>query len=169
MSGRKAFFINANDCSGCLACEVACKQEHDLPVGPGWIKVSTNASKNTGSKLQRMYKVTQCMHCSEPQCAEACPTNAIIKRADGVVLVDVNLCNGCSSCVDACPLGAMQFDSEQGIGQKCDMCVTRIDRGLKPFCVNACPAHCIIFGEKTEVESRIRDADLLTEFKRWVR
>jgi Fe-S-cluster-containing dehydrogenase component len=29
----------AESCMGCLACEVACKQEHNLPVGPRWIRV----------------------------------------------------------------------------------------------------------------------------------
>lgn len=26
-------------CIACYTCEVACKQEHNLPVGPGWITV----------------------------------------------------------------------------------------------------------------------------------
>ena len=29
----------ADNCMGCFACEVACKQEHSLPVGPRWIRV----------------------------------------------------------------------------------------------------------------------------------
>jgi Fe-S-cluster-containing dehydrogenase component len=30
---RKALLIDYEYCSGCRACEVACKQEHDYPVG----------------------------------------------------------------------------------------------------------------------------------------
>ena len=38
MAKEYALIVNTEDCVGCNACEVACKQEHNLPVGPRWIR-----------------------------------------------------------------------------------------------------------------------------------
>jgi Fe-S-cluster-containing dehydrogenase component len=37
---RKALMIDYEYCTGCHACEVACKQEHDYPVGKGGIHMN---------------------------------------------------------------------------------------------------------------------------------
>ena len=37
---RHGLFVNYEYCTGCHACEVACKQEHNYPVGIGGITVS---------------------------------------------------------------------------------------------------------------------------------
>jgi len=96
---------------------------------------------------------------------EACPVEAISKREDGLVLIDGELCNGCKACIDACSLGVMQFDEELDVAQKCNLCVTRIDRGLNPACINACPAQCIYYGGVVEVSRRIGKEELLVRYK----
>ena len=160
-----ALMVNTDDCVGCNACEVACKQEHGLPVGPRWMRVYPDSPREIQGKQQQRYVVTHCMHCSRPRCKDVCPVEAITKREDGLVLVDEELCTGCKDCIEACPLGVMQFDEERGIAQKCDLCVARLDKGLPPSCVDACPSHCIYFGDIKEVAERIGRQRLIVWYK----
>ncbi|MFC1989765.1 4Fe-4S dicluster domain-containing protein [Chloroflexota bacterium] len=160
-----ALMVNTDDCVGCNACEVACKQEHDLPVGPRWMRVYSDGPREIQCKQQQRYVVTHCMHCSHPPCKDVCPVEAIVKREDGLVLIDEKLCTGCKDCIEACPLGVMQFDEERGVAQKCDLCVGRLDKGLQPACVAACPSHCIYFGDIKEVTERIGKQRLIVWYK----
>jgi len=47
---RNGLFIEYEYCTGCYACEVACKQEHNYPAGTVGIKVNEVVS-DTGSKV----------------------------------------------------------------------------------------------------------------------
>ncbi len=67
------------------------------------------------------------------------PSGAYQHRDDGIVVLDGERCLGCRYCEMACPFGAPVFDEEAGIMRKCDFCCERIDRGLSPACVTACP------------------------------
>jgi Fe-S-cluster-containing dehydrogenase component len=157
--------VNTEDCVGCNACEVACKQEHNLPVGPRWIRVYPDSPREIEGKLQLRYIVTHCLHCRRPRCKDVCPVEAIAKREDGIVSIDQELCIGCKDCIEACPLGVMQFDPEKEVAQKCDLCVDRLDRGLEPACVAACPSHCIYFGDIREIIEKLARKKLLTWYK----
>lgn len=105
------------------------------------------------------------MHCSRPPCKDACPVEAITKREDGIILLDEELCTGCKDCIEACPLGVMQFDEEKEVAQKCDLCVDRLDSGLPPACVDACPSHCIYFGDSKEITEKLGEKKLLMLYK----
>ena len=141
-------------CHGCQACEIACKQEHNLPVGPRWIHVVPRGPEQIGGKLILTFKCIRCMHCGKPPCIDACPENAITKRPDGIVLIESELCTGCKACIEACPFGAPQFTPETGLVQKCTLCVHRVENGISPACVRACPTGAIMFGEVNEVTER---------------
>lgn len=130
-------------CYGCHTCEVACKQEHTIPAGVWMVKLVQRGPENIGGKLRTEYKPLMCMHCEKPPCVESCPVKAIYKRRDGVVLIDENKCDGCRRCLETCPLGAIQFYESKGVAVKCDLCVTRLDAGLKPACVHHCPTEAI--------------------------
>jgi anaerobic dimethyl sulfoxide reductase subunit B (iron-sulfur subunit) len=92
-----------------------------------------------------------CMHCGQPNCIEACPTDAITKRTeDGIVVVDRGECNGCGACVEACPFGVIQFDQD-GIMQKCDLCIDRLAQGKQPICIETCPSEALQFGTVEEL------------------
>ena len=160
-----ALMVNTQDCIGCNTCEVACKQEHDLPVGPRWIRVHRDDPREIEGKVQLRYLVSHCLHCSRPSCKDACPVDAIMKREDGVVLIDEELCIGCKDCIEACPLGVVQFDEEKNVAQKCDLCVRRLDEGSLPACVAACPSHCIYYGDIAEVTEKIRKQRLIIWYK----
>ena len=160
-----ALMVNTEDCVGCNACEVACKQEHNLPVGPRWIRVFPDSPREIEGRLQLRYVVTNCMHCSHPLCRDACPVDAITKREDGIVLIDKELCTGCKDCIEACPLGVMQFNEAEGLAEKCDLCVERIDKGREPACVAACPSHCIYFGDISRITAQLGKQKLLVRYK----
>ena len=122
-----ALMVNTEDCVGCNACEVACKQEHNLPVGPRWIRVYLDGPREIEGKLQLRYIVTHCMHCSDPLCRDACPVDAITKREDGLVLIDEELCIGCKDCIEACPWELCSLMRRKGSPRS----VTSVRTGLR--------------------------------------
>ncbi len=165
MAKEYALVVDTAACCGCLSCSVACKQEHNLPVGPQWVTVYRNEPRLIEDKLQLRYTVTHCMHCHDPKCIEACPQNAISQRGDGIVLIDGDTCNGCRMCLEACPFGVIQFDEDKGIARKCDLCVERLDKGKQPACAAACVSHCIYAGEVADVAKRVGKNRLLLWYK----
>lgn len=135
---ERTMLIDIDRCMRCYACEVACKQENELPAGPRWCRVVTIEPRKIKDQLHMDFVPTMCAQCQEPICSQSCPVNAIRKRADGIVLVDEGRCTGCKLCVYSCPYGAMQFNQEKDKAGKCNLCANRIDSGLEPSCVQHC-------------------------------
>ena len=116
MSKRKyGLVIDLERCIGCETCRIACKAENGRDIGSG-IRVDTvgGAHRDTPSgkypNLSMYYLPVPCMHCGKPSCLDACPSEAIYQREDGIVLVDEEKCNGCEACIDACPYGALTYN-----------------------------------------------------------
>ena len=139
---KVAMIFRKKDCMGCHACEVACKQEHALGVGPRLIKVIENSPD---------FVPVYCHHCAKAPCAEACPVNAISRNNEGIVLIDQDACIGCRDCIEACPFGAMQFDEQNEIAVKCDLCIKRLAENKQPACISVCPTGCISLGGKKSI------------------
>ncbi len=138
--------IDHESCWGCRTCEVACKQENHAPDGVRLIAVREAGPFFKGSNPDFVFRVDVCRHCEDPPCAEACPVDAIEEREDGIVVLSVDECTGCESCVEACPHGAIAFDFGEGVARKCDLCFRRVEAGLVPACAdNVCLGHCIRF------------------------
>ena len=153
---KKALLVDIDLCYGCLACEVACKQEHDLPVGPCWISVQTIGPQKVDGKLKMFFYPMHCMHCSEPACLKACPEDAITKRADGIVLITEDKCTGCLKCMEVCPFGAIAYNPETGLVGKCNLCVELIEQGESPACVKHCPTGALFLGKPNQLSGQIR-------------
>ena len=161
---RLAFFFDSSTCSGCKACQVACKDKNDLPVGKLWrrvYEVTGGGWKQEGASwVQDVFAYNlslSCNHCADPICAKNCPTRAIRQREDGIVLIDPSSCIGCKYCAWACPYGAPQFNTKSGVMGKCDLCVDYVDQGKRPSCVDACPMRALDFGEYDELVSKYGD------------
>jgi anaerobic dimethyl sulfoxide reductase subunit B len=147
------FTFDASACSGCKTCQEACKDKNNLPIGIFWrrvIEISGGEWQMTSSAWENSvfaYNLTlACNHCTHPKCAGVCPVDAYTVRPDGIVLIDTSRCMGCDYCTWACPYGAPQYDSEQGIMTKCDFCYDRLDAGMPPSCVAACPLRVLDYG-----------------------
>ncbi|MEJ2740163.1 MAG: 4Fe-4S binding protein [Dehalococcoidia bacterium] len=153
MTVKYTLEIDSENCVGCNACEVACKQVHDLPVGPRLISVRPDDCREIAGKQQLRFIATYCRHCKRPQCRDICATGAITVTDNGIVLVNEELCIGCGSCVEACPFNAMQFNNEKQLAMKCDLCQDRLAKGLQPACVSACPSRCIQFINKKKTKT----------------
>ncbi|MFZ0450795.1 MAG: 4Fe-4S dicluster domain-containing protein [Desulfatiglandaceae bacterium] len=151
-------FQDAKKCIGCHSCEVICKSNKNLPVGPKVCQILTIGPRLVDSVPKAAYIFMPCFHCEDPWCVAACPTGAMQKRAkDGIVFIDHDLCVGCKTCMSACPWGAPQWDPELGKAVKCDYCMDRVDRGLKPACVTICTTSCLHFGESNEIPAIRRE------------
>ena len=135
---RKVLVVDLDKCIRCLSCEIACKQENDLPLGVRWIRVVTIGPRIIKGELHMDFIPVMCLHCDDPVCAHFCPTKAIGKREDGVVTLDEDKCTGCRLCVYACPYGVMYFDQDKNVAGKCNLCSLRMDYGLEPSCVQHC-------------------------------
>lgn len=140
------FIIDNRKCIGCHACTVACKAEHNVPVGVNrtWVKY---IEKGEFPNTRRFFSVLRCNHCEDAPCVEICPVTALYIRSDGIVDFDNRRCIGCKSCMQACPYDALYIDPETNTAAKCNYCAHRIDIGLEPACVNVCPEHAIISGD----------------------
>ena len=62
------------------------------------------------------------------------------------MIQDPDICFGCGYCTWVCPYNAPQLDPMAGQVEKCNMCVDRLEVGLKPACVSACVGNALDFG-----------------------
>ena len=154
---KRALLEDIDLCVGCFACETACKQEHDLPPGPKWMKVVQVGPVEVGGKLVMDFIPMHCRHCANPPCMSACPVAAISKRNDGIVLFSEELCIGCKQCMEACPFGAPQYNPKKDVVQACNLCQERVDQGLQPACVQNCPTQALLFGDPNTLSDRLRE------------
>ncbi|MBI2243616.1 MAG: polysulfide reductase NrfD [Nocardioides sp.] len=151
---RYGFAIDQRTCIGCHACTVACKTEHEVPLGQfrTWVKY---VDSGTFPDSRRDFGVMRCNHCTDAPCVKICPTNALFKREDGIVDFDGSSCIGCKSCMQACPYDAIYIDEDTHTAAKCNFCARRVDEGLEPACVVVCPTHSIWVGDLDDEDSGI--------------
>ena len=155
-----AFTFDASACSGCKACQEACKDKNGLPVGILWRRVievaggewQTNGDAWENSIFAYNLSIT-CNHCTHPKCAGVCPVDAYTVRPDGIVLLDASKCMGCGYCAWACPYSAPQYDMSRGIMTKCDFCYDNLDAGIPPTCVSACPLRVLDYTSLEDVKT----------------
>ncbi len=143
---QHGFFLNADNCIGCHACEAACSEKNDNPAHIAFRSVGF-VEGGTYPDYQRLNISMACNHCDDPVCLKGCPTRAYTKFTEyGAVLQDPDICFGCGYCTWVCPYNAPQLDPVKGEVSKCNMCVDRLEVGLKPACVSACLGNALDFG-----------------------
>ncbi len=84
---KKGLLVNYEFCTGCHSCEVACKQEHDYPVGKGGIDLKEIITK--GDERLRIdyipFLTEFCDLCAErttkgdtPSCVKHCQAQCMV-------------------------------------------------------------------------------------------
>ena len=164
--------VDINKCVGCFNCMVACKDEH---VDNSWLPITDRQQKHVqkwispekhergAAPFTEMCFVTKfCQHCSNAPCEKKAP-DAVIRRADGVVLLDADKAKGNRALVDACPYGMISWNEELKTAQKCTMCAHLLDSGWKePRCVQACPLRALsaVYCTDSEFEKLAKEQQL---------
>ena len=81
-----------------------------------------------------------CMHCDNAPCIKNAKNGAVYKTANGIVIIDPVKAKGQKDIVKACPYGAIWWNEEKNVAQKCTMCAHLLADGWKETrCVQACP------------------------------
>ena len=168
--------LDLSVCIGCRACQVACKEWNELPIelteqsgsyenpkalsGTTWKQVkfleqpASDQPADPSAPPEWLFYSDSCKHCAEAPCLTACPTGAIFRTQDGIVLINEEVCNGNGHCVGACPFHVVGLREDTGIAGKCTFCYERVDAGLETACAQVCPTDCIEFGERAELVQR---------------
>jgi anaerobic dimethyl sulfoxide reductase subunit B (iron-sulfur subunit) len=170
MTEQYAFLFDARYCSGCKACQAACKDKNHLPPGVLWRRVMEisggNWEQDSDAWNQSVFAYNlsiSCNHCLHPKCVGICPVNAYFVREDGIVVLDETKCMGCGYCAWGCPYGVPQYNPEAGHMSKCDFCFDLLEQGLPPACVAACPLRVLEYGEMTTLTVPASNEILLWE------
>lgn len=116
---RWGMVIDLDRCTGCAACEVACKSENNLAtVSPeqaemgramSWMKVATEVEGEFPNSTLQFFP-RPCMHCDNPPCVKVCPVSATYLGEDGIVGQIYARCIGCRYCANACPYTVKYFN-----------------------------------------------------------
>src|SRR5262245_51233856 len=148
------FAIDLRKCIGCHACTIACKAEHEIPIGVNrcWVKT---VESGTFPDTRRFFFPVLCNQCDDAPCARICPTNALYRRRDGIVDLHGDSCIGCRACMVACPYDQLFIDPNTHTAEKCNFCANRVENQLLPACVSVCPTECRIFGDLDDPSSEV--------------
>lgn len=138
------FLLDLHRCVGCGACVLGCRIENGRVDAPAWRRVlPLNLRRHAGGPTY--FLSVACHHCDDPACLRGCPSRAYEKRADGIVLHHEERCLGCRYCEMTCPFGTPKYDADRGVMSKCHLCAHRLDTGLEPACIAACPTGALQF------------------------
>jgi Fe-S-cluster-containing dehydrogenase component/formate-dependent nitrite reductase membrane component NrfD len=148
------FAIDLRKCIGCHACTIACKAEHEIPIGVNrcWVKT---VEKGVFPDTRRFFFPVLCNQCTDAPCVRICPTSALFKRRDGIVDLHADSCIGCRACMEACPYDQLFIDPNTRTAEKCNFCANRVENQLLPACVSVCPTECRIFGDLDDPSSEV--------------
>ena len=149
---KYAMIVDLDRCTGCQSCVIACKAQNKTTKGFFNTRIETREEGKFPKSFLRFIP-RQCNQCEEPPCVDACGNDATFKLTNGIVVTDWERCVGDGACVASCPYDARFLDPESGNkADKCDFCVSRLEKGLEPECVVSCPSAARIFGDLANPE-----------------
>jgi Fe-S-cluster-containing dehydrogenase component len=165
--------IDIEKCEDCNNCFLSCKDEHvdndfqgysrsQPRHGHRWVNIMRK-ERGQFPQIDVAYLPIFCMHCDNAPCIKAAQDGAVYKRDDGIVIIDPVKAQGQKHLVDACPYGAIWWNEEHALPQKCTLCAHLLDEGWKePRCVQACPTGAlrIVKIEDGEMEEIVKSESL---------
>jgi Fe-S-cluster-containing dehydrogenase component len=165
----KVFVIDLDHCNGCHNCQIACKDEHCdqawLPyaeaqplTGQFWCKVNETV-RGQVPWVKVSYEPVLCNHCSDAPCLAA-GGDAVYRREDGLIVIDPAKAQGMKALVESCPIGAIYYNEELNLPQKCTGCAHLLDNGWSvPRCVDACATDALLYVEESDLD--LSDAEVM--------
>jgi Fe-S-cluster-containing dehydrogenase component len=154
---RWGMVVDADRCTGCQACVVACQAENNVPLNEAehflehrakaWIRVERYWEGEFPDVKARFLPVL-CQHCGNAPCEPVCPVFATYHNPDGLNAQIYNRCIGTRYCGNNCPYSVRFFNFDHprwpeplasqlnpdvtvrsvGVIEKCTFCVQRINR-----------------------------------------
>jgi Fe-S-cluster-containing dehydrogenase component len=109
------------------------------------------------------YLPIPCMHCDNAPCIKAAREGAVYERDDGIVLIDPEKAKGQETLVKACPYGAIWWNKDKDLPQKCTFCAHLLNEGWKePRCVQSCPTGAlqVIQAETSEMDAKVSSKNI---------
>ncbi len=162
---RWGLVIDISKCNACYCCFIACKDEYwdnDYPPyttsqprhGQFWMNLA-KSERGKYPYVKVAYIPTPCMQCEDAPCVKAAENGAVYRRDDGIVVIDLQKAVGQKQLVESCPYGAIFWNEESNLPQKCTFCVHRLEEGEIPRCVQACPTGSLLFGNLDDPQSDV--------------
>jgi len=165
--------IDVAKCEDCNNCFLSCKDEYIdndfLPYsvaqpkhGHKWMNIMRK-ERGEFPMIDVAYLPIPCMHCDNAPCIKKAEDGMVYKKDNGIVIIDPEKAKGQKNIVDTCPYGAIWWNEEKNIAQKCTLCAHLLDDGWKePRCVQACPTGALraIKVENSEITKIIEDENL---------
>jgi anaerobic carbon-monoxide dehydrogenase iron sulfur subunit len=154
----KRILCKIEKCLACRSCELACAAAHTVSkvlaqaILKGEIprpRVHVQSIDDAGTLHRARAIAVRCRYCEEPACAAACISGAIRRNNEnGEILINLERCVGCWSCIMVCSIGAITRSEETHRILKCDHCPDL----ETPACVTACPTSALILAEQAATE-----------------
>ena len=157
-SPHYAMVIREHLCIDCELCKEACVKTNNVPEYGFRTTILERRRDIVGGDQETIFMPVLCNQCNRPPCVRVCPTTATWKdKKTGIVVMKPDRCIGCKTCMAACPYNARYFDEETRAVDKCNFCLdTRLTKGdMTTACVEACPADVRVFGDLSDVNSRV--------------
>jgi Fe-S-cluster-containing dehydrogenase component len=169
--------IDVAKCHDCNNCFLACKDEfveNDFEPfslaqprhGHRWMNIMRK-ERGQYPKVDVSYLPLPCMHCDDAPCINKSQDATVYQRQDGIVIIDPQKAKGRKEIVDTCPYGAIWWNEETAMPQKCTFCVHLLEDGWKqPRCVQACPtdALTVVCAEDSEMQT-LKKSELLEVYQ----
>ncbi len=169
--------IDVAQCHDCNNCFLACKDEYYendfLPYslaqprhGHRWMDIQRK-ERGQYPLVDVAYLPVPCMHCDNAPCIVESKDGDVYKRDDGIVLINPAKTKGRKDILDMCPYGAIWWNEEKAIPQKCTLCAHLLDDGWEqPRCVQACPtgAMRIVHIEDSEM-AKLKESEKLEAYQ----
>jgi len=169
---QRYMVIDVLKCHDCNNCFMACKDEHVGNSWPGytdeqprhghrWMNIERR-ERGQYSRNDVAYLPMPCQHCEDAPCVAA-GGGAVYRREDGVVMIDPVKAKGNQDLLKACPYGAIYWNEELRLPQKCTGCAHLLDEGMVPHCVDVCATGALRYGEETDFGEELDGAVRLTD------
>ncbi len=141
--------VDVAECHNCNNCVIACKDEHVGNDRPGysapqplhghrWIDIKTR-ERGRFPHVEVNYLPTMCNHCDNAPCVVQ-GNGAVIKRDDGIVIIDPAKAKGRLDIAKSCPYGAIWWNDTLDLPQAWTFDAHLLDSGWQyPRCVQSCP------------------------------